>query len=360
MATQSRANLHLLRLAVSMLRMSFRGVALVLSLLPTSLLAQQTLLPLWPHALPQPAQTDAPEADTTTRDDGFISGHRTARLTNITHPTVTVYAPPPGRNTHSAALVFPGGGYNVLAWNGEGTDTCDWLNRLGMTCILVKYRVPEKGHFPVNPADLEDAQQAMRLTRAHAAEWHIDPNKIGVSGFSAGGNLATLLSLYPDDHTVEKTPAAPDVDTTIDARPNFAILVYPAYLAVDPDQTALDPVYTPGPTTPRTFIVAAENDTTYGKNSLVYYRALVDAQRPSELHMYPNGGHGFGMYPAGAPAHWTGLAAEWLRGIHILPPPPPPPPNVPASGSTQTPPPCVTYEPPAPGRPGTTPDPNCI
>ena len=361
MATQSRANLHLLRLAVSMLRMSFRGVALVLSLLPTSLLAQQTLLPLWPHALPQPAQTDAPEADTTTRDDGFISGHRTARLTNIAHPTITVYAPPPGQNTHSAALVFPGGGYNVLAWNGEGTDTCDWLNRLGMTCILVKYRVPEKGHFPVNPADLEDAQQAMRLTRAHAAEWHIDPNKIGVIGFSAGGNLATLLSLYPDDHTVEKTPAAPDVDTTIDARPNFAMLVYPAYLAVDPDQTALDPVYTPSATTPRTFIVAAENDTSYGKNSLVYYRALVDAQRPAELHMYPNGGHGFGMYPTGAAAHWTGVAAEWLRGIHILPPPPPPPPNLPANGSPQSPPPCVTYVPPPPGSPATTtPDPNCI
>jgi hypothetical protein len=139
------------------------------------------------------------------------------------------------------------------------------------------------------------------------------------------------------------------------------ILAYPAYLAVDPGQTLLDPVYGPTATTPRTFIVAAENDTTYGKNSLVYYRALVDAQRPAELHMYPNGGHGFGMYPAGAPAHWTGLAVEWLRGIHILPPLPPPPPNVPANGSTQTPPPCVTYEPPAPGRPGaTTPDPNCI
>jgi acetyl esterase/lipase len=350
--------------ALSMLRMRIRGVALVLAVLHPLLLspaqAQQTVLPLWPHALPQPAQTDAAEIDISKPTD-IISGHHTSLLTNITHPTLTVYAPSAARNTHAAAVVFPGGGYYDLAWDGEGLDTCGWLNRLGMTCILVKYRVPEKEHFPANPADLEDAQQAMRITRAHAAEWHIDPNKIGVMGFSAGGNLAALLSLHPDDHSVEHTPAAADVDANIDARPNFAILVYPAYLAIDPEQVALDPVYTPSASTPRTFIVAAENDLSYGKNSLVYYRALVDAQRPAELHMYPNGGHGFGMFPTGAAAHWTSVAAEWLRGIHVLPPLPPPPPNLPSTGGAPMPPPCPLYDPPVPGRPSSTaPDPNCI
>jgi acetyl esterase/lipase len=349
--------------AISMLRMRIRGVGLVLAVLPSLLLtqvdAQQTVMPLWPHALPQPAQTTEPETDISKPTDQ-ISGHHTSLLTNITHPTLTVYLPSAARNTHAAALVFPGGGYYDLAWDGEGVDTCGWLNRLGMTCILVKYRVPEKEHFPANPADLEDAQQAMRMTRAHAAEWHLDPNKIGAMGFSAGGNLAALLSLYPDDHSVEHTPAAPDVDATIDARPNFTILVYPAYLAIDPEQTALDPVYTPSASTPRTFIVAAENDLSYGKNSLVYYRALMDAQRPAELHMYPNGGHGFGMYPQGAAAHWAALAAEWLKGIHVLPRPPQPPPDLPSTGVPILPP-CPAIEPPPPGRPGSTPpDPNCV
>lgn len=345
-----------------MVRMSLRGLALALALLPASCIsarAQQTVLPLWPTALPQPAQTTEPEKDISKPTDN-ISGHHTALLTNITHPTLTVYAPPASRNTHAAALVFPGGGYYLLAWDGEGLDTCKWLNRIGMTCILVKYRVPEKGHFPANPADLEDAQQAMRITRAHAAEWHLDPNRIGVIGFSAGGNLAALLSLYPDDHTVESTPASVEVDTKIGARPNFVILGYPAYLAIDPDQTALDPTYTPNATTPRTFLVAAGDDVTYGKNALVYYRALLDAKRPAELHMFPTGGHGFGMFPSSGPAHWTEIAEDWLRASHVLPPLPP---NLPSTGGAATTDlPCPIPQPPMPGKPNpkqTDANPNC-
>jgi acetyl esterase/lipase len=348
-------------------RMNFRRFALALAILsPTSAAtahAQQTTLPLWPVILPQPEQTSAPEADISKPTDPTISGHHTSLLTNITHPTLTVYAPPAAKNTHAGALVFPGGGYYLLAWDGEGLDTCKWLNRIGMTCILVKYRVPEKEHFPTNPADLEDAQQAMRLTRTHAAEWHIDPNHIGAIGFSAGGNLATLLSLYPDDQSVAATPAKDEVDPSISARPNFVILGYPAYLAVDPDQTALDPTYTPSATTPRTFLVAAEDDLTYGKNSLVYYRALVDSHRPAELHMFPTGGHGFGMFPTGSPSQWTDLAEHWLRTSHILPPLPSNPPSVGGAASTDLP--CPAAQLPTPGKPSPTrptstqQDPNC-
>jgi acetyl esterase/lipase len=281
----------------------------------------------------------------------LISGHRTSRITNVSIPTLTVY-PPHGHNTGAAALVFPGGAYRFLAMTGEGNDPCDWLNSIGITCILVKYRVPqpegEVGHYPADPSDLEDAQQAMRITRAHAAQWHIDPTHIGVMGFSAGANLAVLLSTHPDDNHIASTPAAADADTRIDARPDFAILAYPAYLAQEPDQTTLNPVYTPNQFTPTTFLIQAENDSGYGKNALVYYRALLDAKIPAELHYYATGGHGFGMHPKNAPEeHWPDLAAIWLRYIHILPSPPPHPVQGSPSG---TPAPCSNPQPSMEGQ----------
>ena len=284
---------------------------------------QPVTLPLWPHGTPEPPQTTSPETDTTKPSDNFISGHRVVRLTNVTVPTLTVY-PPHGPNTGAAVLVFPGGGYRILVTDGEGTDACHWLNSIGLTCILVKYRVPqpngEPGHYPADPADLEDAQQAMRLTRAHAVEWHINPAHIGVMGFSAGANLAVLLSTHPNDDHVASTPAAADVNTAFSARANFAIIVYPAYLAIPPENTTLNPTYTPNEFTPSTFLIQAENDRGYGKNALVYYAALMDAHIPAELHYYATGGHGFGMHPPNAPEeNWPRLATEWLRSINILP-----------------------------------------
>jgi len=319
-----------------MFRMTSRAtIAALFSsfVLATSLAAQQTVLPLWPHGTPEPAQTTDPEKDTTKDTDGLINGHRTARLTNVTVPTMTVYQPTADKNTHTAALVFPGGAYVRLAWTGEGTDVCDWLTSVGVTCLLVKYRVPEEGHYPANYADLEDAQQAMRLARANAGDWNIDPTHIGVIGFSAGANLAVLLSTHPDDMHVESTPAVRDIPRIThqssgaitvsgkpDARPNFAIIVYPAYL-VTGDQTTVDPVYTPNQFTPPTFLIQAENDKTYHRNAPIYYQALDDAKVPAELHMYATGGHGFGIRPPGMPEeHWTRLADAWLRTLGMLPP----------------------------------------
>jgi acetyl esterase/lipase len=310
--------------ALTMFRMELRHSALAFVLASAILLpasAQHTVLPLWPHATPEPAQTTEPEKDVTTPDMLLISGHRTARITNVVNPTLTVYSPS-GRqdNNGAAALVFPGGGYVRLAWDGEGIDTCRWLNSLGMTCLLVKYRVPEKAHYPDSFADLEDAQQAMRLARAHAADWHLDPNRIGVVGFSAGGHLAVVLSTHSDDAHVQSTPAAPDVNAKIDARPDFAILGYPAYLALSPAKEKLDPALTPGPLTPPTFLVQAENDHAYIDGSLFYYRALKNARIPAEMHLYATGGHGFGLHPVGKPEeHWTQTAATWLRSIGIIP-----------------------------------------
>jgi acetyl esterase/lipase len=355
-----------------MMRMRHRALAslsisvLAISLVGTPGTAQQTVLPLWPHATPEPAQTTEPETDVTKPTDALISGRRTSRLTNVTNPTLSVYSPPNSvGNTGAAALVFPGGGYIRLAWDGEGIDTCKWLNSIGMTCLLVKYRVPEKGHYPDNFADLEDAQQAMRLTRAHAAAWHINPAHIGVIGFSAGANLAVLMSTHSDDHHVESTPAAPDVDTKIEARPNFAIIVYPAYLivATDPKDPSsppptLDPVYTPNNLTPTTFLIQAENDRSYSKNAPVYFQALAAKGIPAELHMYATGGHGFGIHPADKPEeHWTDLATAWLHAIHMLPPSivESPLPSIPAAGAGAIP--CPVPQ-PQPGHPTPTPSPS--
>jgi acetyl esterase/lipase len=138
------------------------------------LLAQQRTVLLWPEGNPEPSKVIGPEVDPTTAANRIVSGKVTIRVTNVSRPSLTVYSPQSTRNTGVAALVFPGGSYLRLAYNLEGTEVCDWLNSIGVTCILVKYRVPEDGHFPDNVEDLEDAQQAMRLAREHAAEWHLD------------------------------------------------------------------------------------------------------------------------------------------------------------------------------------------
>jgi acetyl esterase/lipase len=341
-----------------MLAMSIRPIALrfVLSGIALTLAggaaAQQATMPLWPHGTPEPAQTTSVETDNNVAVSTFPAGHKATSLANVTVPTLTVYPAPHDNRNGAAALVFPGGGYTHLAWTKEGIDTCDWLNSIGVTCLLVKYRVPE-AHYPESHADLEDAQQAIRMARQHATEWHLDPTRIGVVGFSAGGNLAALLSTHFNDDHVASTPAASDAAVTLDARPDFAILAYPAYLAISPAQTELDPTYTPSATTPPTFITAAETDKVYGRNSLVYYRALFEAAVPSELLMFPRGGHGFGTFPIGAPAHWTDHAAEWLRHIGMIPNNEvPAAPRGAASGqATPATVPCPTPMPPNPGRP---------
>ncbi len=349
--------------------MKNRGLALTALLFAATLAAhvstaqaQTTVIPLWPHGAPEPPQTTAPEIDTTKPTDALFNGKRSQRLTNVSVPTLSVYSPPSAHDTHVAALVFPGGGYVRLAWEGEGVNTCDWLTHIGVTCLLVKYRVPqpsgEAGHYPADPADLEDAQQAMRLARSHAAEWHINPDRIGVIGYSAGGNLAVLLSTHPDDVHVLSTPAAPDVPTINgsprSAKPDFAIIGYPAYLAVPPSEASLDAVYTPNQFTPPTFLIQAENDKTYGHNALVYYRALMDAKVPAELHYFATGGHGFGVDPPNTPEeHWTHLATFWMHTTGILPSEPPQPHSTNGAPGTTPSQPCTldAQQPPPAGRP---------
>jgi acetyl esterase/lipase len=290
---------------------------LALSCIAAPALAQQQTMPLWPNGNPEPSKITGPETDPTTEANRIVSGKVTVRVTNISKPTLAVYPPPADKNNGAAALVFPGGSYIRLAINIEGTEVCDWLNSLGMTCVLVKYRVPEDGHYPENVEDIEDAQQAMRLTRAHAAEWHIDSNRIGVIGFSAGAHLAVALSTHPDFQG-KNVPAS-----AIDARPNFQMIIYPGWLNGSDGKVSSS--VQPTAQTPPTFLVQAENDyTAHVENALVYFQALKDAKVPAELHLFTQGGHGFGLRPTELPiSHWPALAEIWLNTIHILGPPGP-------------------------------------
>jgi acetyl esterase/lipase len=295
-----------------------RSFAFLLALLLTGpALAQHQTLLLWPNGNPEPSKVVGPEIDPTTDANRIVSGKVTVRVTNVSKPSLTVFSPDAAKNTGAAALVFPGGAYIRLAYNIEGTEVCDWLNSIGMTCILVKYRVPEEGHYPENVEDLEDAQQAMRITRAHASEWHIDPKRIGVVGFSAGAHLAAVLSTHPDFQG-KNVPVS-----TIDARPNFQMIIYPGWTSGSDGK--VNPSLQPTPQIPPTFLVQAENDyAAHVESSLVYFQVLKDAKIPAELHIFTQGGHGFGLRPTELPiSRWPMLAEEWLHTIHILGPPGP-------------------------------------
>jgi acetyl esterase/lipase len=273
-----------------------------------------TTLNLWPKSAPDPVPTDGPEELTWTPKDKPIAERPVALLHNVTVPSITLYSPK-GKNTGAAVVVFPGGGYNILAIDLEGTEVCDWLNSAGITCVLVKYRVPNTGPYPKSPAALEDAQRAVSMARSHAAEWHIDPNRIGVLGFSAGAHLIVALSTHFD----KRLYAPIDAVDQVSCRPDFAVVVYPGYLADETsDFTAKLDIH-PTEKTPPTFIVQAENDGAHVENSTTYFLALKKVKVPAELHIYSEGGHGYGLRRTALPVTtWPQLVEVWLRTIHVL------------------------------------------
>ncbi len=272
-------------------------------------------LPLWP-GVATGAPTNLPaEVDTTTAKDNLIAGRPLVRLGNVSKPTLTVYSPK-GKNTGAAVVVFPGGGYQILAIDLEGTEVCDWLNAKGITCILVKYRVPNTGPYPKSSAALQDAQRALGLVRQHAAEWHIDPNRVGVLGFSAGAHLAAALSTHFD----ERLYSAVDAADQQSCRPDFAVIIYPGYLALENQNFAPNPDVQPTSQTPPTFLVQAEDDPVHVENAVVYFMALKKAKVPAELHVYAQGGHGYGLRRTQLPVTTWPLSVEvWLHTIKMLP-----------------------------------------
>jgi acetyl esterase/lipase len=271
-------------------------------------------LPLWPNVAPDAQPNPKPEGDLTKATDNRPGGRPVIRIGNVSNPTLTLY-PPKGANTGAAVVVFPGGGYNILAIDLEGTEVCDWLNSIGVSCVVVKYRVPQPGPYPKSSAPLEDAQRALGIVRSHAAEWHIDPNRIGVLGFSAGAHLAAALSTHFDRRLYTPIDAA----DRLSCRPDFAVIVYPGYLALEDQNFAPNPDINPTSQTPPTFIVQAEDDTVHVENSVVYFLALKHAKVPAELHIYAEGGHGYGLRRTALPVTtWPQTVEIWLHTIHMV------------------------------------------
>jgi len=299
-------------------------ISAVLLAVSTPLLAQtpswppspdHLTMPLWPTEAPGAQANPIPEGDTTTAKDNRPAGKPVIRIGNVSNPTLTLYTPK-DKNTGAAVVVFPGGGYRILAIDLEGTEVCDWLNSAGITCILVKYRVPEAGPYPKSSAPLQDAQRAVGIVRAHAAEWHIDPSRIGVLGFSAGAHLAAALSTHFDHRLYDPI----DASDKLSCRPDFAVIVYPGYLALAEQNFAPNADIHPTAQTPPTFLVQAEDDTVHVENSVVYFLALKNAKVPAELHIYSQGGHGYGLRRTELPVTtWPQTVEIWLHTIHVLP-----------------------------------------
>jgi acetyl esterase/lipase len=271
-----------------------------------------TQVPIWPGTAPDLQPTPGPEV-LTVEDD----------VKNVSRPTMTVY-PAKGKNTGVAVLVFPGGGYSVLAIGLEGTEVCDWLASKGITAVLLKYRVPYSGpHWdhhlnhhiePKARTALEDAQRTMGLVRLHAAEWKVDPHKVGVLGFSAGGHLVADISTHFEKRLY---PAVDEADA-LSCRPDFGVALYPGHMMENTTKDfQLNPKVPVTKNTPPMFIVQAENDPVDDvQNSLVYYIALREAKVPVEMHLYAEGGHAFGLRPTKFPiTGWPQLMERWLGTI---------------------------------------------
>ncbi|MGA2299123.1 MAG: GDSL-type esterase/lipase family protein [Candidatus Acidiferrum sp.] len=274
-----------------------------------------TTLSIWPHAAPGAPPNPGAEIDTTTAKDNLIAGKPLMRLGNVSSPTLTLYSPAVN-NTGAAVVVFPGGGYRILAIDLEGTEVCEWLNSAGITCVLLKYRVPDSGPYPKSSAALQDAQRALGIVRSHAAEWHIDPHRIGVLGFSAGAHLAAALSTHFEQRLYDPVDAADQVS----CRPDFAVIVYPGYLALEEQNFAPNADIHVSDKTPPSFIVQAEDDPVHVENATVYFQALKNAKVPAELHIYAEGGHGYGLRRTALPVTgWPKLVETWLGTIQMLP-----------------------------------------
>ena len=284
--------------------------------------AGHTQIPIWPGAVPDAQPMKEREVAGIVVDSAGrpkpVGGKPWIYVNYVSQPTMTVYSPV-GKNTGAAVVVFPGGGYNVLAIDLEGSEACDWLTSRGITCVLLKYRVPcnKTGPYRDCKIALEDAQRTIGLVRFNAAKWHIDPHKIGVMGFSAGGHMVVTTSTHFDKRLYASVDAA-DKES---CRPDFAIALYPGHIAVPEKDFAMNPDIRVTKQAPPTFLVQAEDDPVDPvENSIVYHAALRKSGVPVELHLYAKGGHAFALRRTSSPiTEWPQLAESWMRTIGMIP-----------------------------------------
>jgi acetyl esterase/lipase len=247
-----------------------------------------------------------------------VGGKPTKWLTNVTKPTLTIYRPAKDRDTGTAMLICPGGGYHNLGWDVEGEEVAAWLNSIGVTGIILKYRCPRrpgdvKGVPPIGP--LKDAQRAVSLVRSRAKEWGIDPHRIGMVGFSAGGHLVGATSTNFDKRSYKPID---EVDS-ISCRPDFGIPVYSGYFYLKEKNELSPTVSTPKDAPPLFFVHASDDPISSVEHSVQFFVALKRANVDAEMHIYRTGGHGFGVRDTGHPCNnWTRTCADWLRDRGLL------------------------------------------
>ena len=284
--------------------------------------------PIWPNGkMPDALPNSKPESVTISKEG--VAGKSVTVVWDVTQPTITIYSPKTN-NTGAAVIVFPGGGFHGLAIDLEGTEICEWLASQGITGVLLKYRVPNSGpnwnddckcHVqPKAPTALEDAQRTISLIRANSKKWHINPNKIGVIGFSAGGFMVADVST----HFNKRAYTAIDATDNYSSRPDFAIALYPGHMSKNPDtdknSLELNPNIHFTKDTPPTFLLQAENDPMDTVNySLIYYIGLKNAGVPVEMHLYAEGKHGFALRKTKLPiTNWPELVKTWLGTIDMI------------------------------------------
>lgn len=274
-----------------------------------ALFAEPITLDLWAGPVPGEADQEIGEEKIIDRkNDGIL------RITNVSKPTITYYPAPAEKSTGAAVIVAPGGGYSILAYSHEGTDVCKWLNDLGVSAVLLKYRTPRRKNLAKHHAPLQDAQRAVSLVRSKAAEWKIDPNRVGFLGFSAGGHLtATVLNsknkvVFPKSKVDGFSPV-----------PNFGILIYAAYLKDPENPNQLVPEVAVNENTPPCFLVVGHEDSRFVEGSALFYLAMQRAKRPCELHIFGKGGHGFGMKKISQRiGGWPQMAGQWMKESGLL------------------------------------------
>jgi acetyl esterase/lipase len=273
--------------------------------------AQKPLvLELWPSRIPGEAADPLEEK--------FTPGEKgPKRVDSVGKPTITIYRPAKEKDTGAAIVVAPGGGYRMLAFEHEGTMVSDWLTSIGVTCVLLRYRVPQRPGDGENKLPLQDAQRALSLARSRSADWGIDPARIGILGFSAGGHLAANASTNYDRRAYD---AVDDSDKAA-CRPDFAVLIYPGGVLDRQDKEKLSPQMRVTKETPPAFLAVAADDKGSAPGTLKLFQALRDAGVSAELHVYAAGGHGFGMRRSDQPwAAWPQRCEEWMRSRGFLKP----------------------------------------
>ena len=275
-----------------------------------SLISQEKPILLFPEGAPG-EKVKMKQVDDLTGNK--VAGCPVMRTGSVSEPTLTFYPAPADNNSGVTIIVNPGGGYNILAYNLEGTEICKRFNNYGVNCVLVKYRVPRRDGLEKHEAPLQDVQRSIAYTRSHAKEWNIDPDRIGVLGFSAGAHLSAVAST----NYMNRTYLRIDSNDDVSLRPDFTVLIYPAYLSAD--NFSISPELKVDENTPPTIIIQTQDDYSFIDSSLFYYYALKEAEVPVTMHLYPSGGHGYGARNTGHTVNeWPHRVLAWLRDIKMI------------------------------------------